>query len=187
MKLIHYHQGGGCDCARLHVPPEIIRELERDSLLIYTGEVHLSGTIHADIKRSYALENSPTIRAMDHLKAAALKMAAALEAGDLETYDACLNASRLNHYGLHASCDSDTLRRFFAGLWPYIRSGKACGAGGGGFIFVHVKPGHQEECVAVVKALGGKVYPFKLDEQGVVTREEPPTTADEIARLRAGL
>lgn len=185
IKLINYHRGGGCDCAQLKIAPVTISQLERDSLLIYTGAVHLSGSIHADIKRSYALENSPTIRAMDNLKAAALRMARALEAGDLRTYDECLNVSRENHYALHPSCDSDTLRKFFGALAPHILSGKTCGAGGGGFIFLHTKPGQLAAAMRVAASLGGKAYPFKLDALGVTTRETPASSPDEIKSLRA--
>ncbi len=109
------------------------------SLLIYTGEVHLSGSIHVDIRKSYEQKDSPTIRAMDNLKAAARDMACALEAGDINAYVDSLNRARLNHYALHPSCDSDKLRKFFHELSPCIRGGKACGAGGGGFILVHTK------------------------------------------------
>ena len=94
VKLITYHKGGGCSCERLKVPDDTLAQLERDSLMIYTGQPHLSGTIHADIKNWYHLENSPTIKAMDGLKAAAQRMAAAVMEGDLRVYVACLNASR---------------------------------------------------------------------------------------------
>jgi D-glycero-alpha-D-manno-heptose-7-phosphate kinase len=187
IKLIHYHKGGGCDCRQLRVSHAVSGPLERDSLMIYTGEVHLSGTIHADIKKSYAMKNSPTIKAMNQLKASALRMARALEKGDLHAYDQCLNAARQSHYDLHESCDSSTLRSFFKKLTPHIRSGKTCGAGGGGFIFVHAKQSHQSECVRIAEDLGGKAYSFKLDDLGVIAWEEAPSTAAEIKAIRAVL
>src|SRR3974390_954464 len=146
MKLITFQKGGGCSCAPIKVSEGTRGQIERDSLLIYTGQVHLSGTIHVDIKKSYSLPDSPTVRAMDNLKDAAQRMACALEAGDINTYLDCLNRSRVNHYALHASCDSDMLRKYFNELSPYILGGKACGAGGGGFIFVHAKPHRRQEC-----------------------------------------
>ena len=184
IKLIIYHQGGGCACEKLTVPSPARAQLERDALLIYTGGVHLSGTIHADIKRSYALPNSPTIRAMDNLKAAAQGMARALQAGNLDGYVDCLNRSRVNHYALHESCDSEALRKFFHELAPHIRGGKTCGAGGGGFILVHMKPNRRKECVQIAEALGGRAWNFKLDDDGLMTWSEPATTPEEFAALR---
>jgi D-glycero-alpha-D-manno-heptose-7-phosphate kinase len=187
MKVITYQKGGGCSCAPIKVSEGIRAQLERDSLLIYTGQVHLSGTIHVDIKKSYQQPNSPTVRAMDNLRDAAQKMARALEAGDINTYLDCLNRSRVNHYALHASCDSDTLREFFNELSPYILGGKACGAGGGGFIFIHAKPYRRKECIQKAESIGGMVWNFQLDDLGLLTWEEPASSAQEIDTFRGRL
>jgi D-glycero-alpha-D-manno-heptose-7-phosphate kinase len=184
-KKIILHKGGGTTCSRLKLPGGFAEQLERDMLLIYTGEIHLSGTIHEDIKRSYAMKNSPTIAAMDRLKAAAFRMADALEAGDMNGFVEALNASRENHYALHSSCDSDTLRGFFARLDPFIRGGKACGAGGGGFIAVVTKPGYKQACADASEALGGTVWPLKFDHQGAIAWEEADWTAAEVDDLRS--
>ena len=197
VKRIIYHQGvsggvrggvrggGGTTCTRLNLPPGMAHRLQRDMLLIYTGGIHLSATIHEDIKRSYAMVNSPTIAAMDRLKAAANKMAGALEAGDMNGFVAALNDSREGHYALHSSCDSDVLRSFFRALDAFILGGKTCGAGGGGFIVVVTRPGCKQACIAAAEALGGEVWPFQMDDQGAVVWEEPPWTADEVAKLRS--
>ena len=185
IKLITYHQGGDCSCERLKVPPDTRAQLERDTLLVYTGGVHLSGSIHADIKQSYALKNSPTIRAMDNLKAAAQRMAHALEAGDLNGYVDCLNRARVNHYALHASCDSDSLRKFFQALAPHIRGGKTCGAGGGGFILVHMKSDSRKDCAQIAESLGGRTWTFKLDDDGLKTWNEPASSPEETQAIRA--
>jgi D-glycero-alpha-D-manno-heptose-7-phosphate kinase len=183
VKLITYHKGGGCVCRRLRVPQPVLARLERDSLLIYTGQPHLSGSIHADIKKSYYQPNSPTIQAMDALKAAAQRMAAALRSGDLAGYIDCLNLSRVNHYSLHPSCDSDRLRQFFSALGPFIHGGKTCGAGGGGFIFVHMKSDCRKQCVQTAEALGGRVWHFNFDHKGLLTWEEPSSSEGEIESL----
>jgi D-glycero-alpha-D-manno-heptose-7-phosphate kinase len=184
-KKIVLHRGGGVTCSRLNLPPGVIEQLERDILLIYTGGIHLSGTIHEDIKRSYAMENSPTIAAMDALKAAANKMADALEAGDIRGFAEALNDSRRNHYALHSSCDSEVLREFFAKLGSYIAGGKTCGAGGGGFIAVVTRPGYKQACVDVAETLGGEVWPFKMDYDGAITWEEADWTHAEISELKS--
>jgi len=175
----------GVTCQQLKLRPDVVGRLERDMLLIYTGGIHLSATIHEDIKRSYAMANSPTIAAMDRLKQAAYAMADALEAGDLNGFAAALNASRRHHYALHDSCDSDTLRAFFARLDPFILGGKTCGAGGGGFIAVLTRPAHKNDCADAAQELGGEVWPFKMDHDGVVTWEEAEWTPAEVNELRS--
>ena len=183
-KRIECHKGGGVTCRQLSLRPDVVRRLERDVLLIYTGGIHLSETIHQDIKRSYALPNSPTIAAMDRLKAAACTMADALEGGDVGAFASALNESRRGHYALHASCDSDVLRAYFAKLEPFILGGKTCGAGGGGFVAVLTRPGYKNACGDAAESLGGTVWPFKMDAEGAVTWDEPEWTADELAQLR---
>lgn len=184
-KKIVLHKGGGATCHRLKLPPDLVRCLERDMLLIYTGGIHLSATIHEDIKRSYAMPNSPTIAAMDGLKDAAIAMADALEASDLDRFAAALNASRRHHYALHDSCDSDTLRAFFAKLDRFILGGKTCGAGGGGFIVVLARPGHRQDCLEIAQQLGGDVWPFKMDDEGVVAWEEPNWAGADLDELKS--
>jgi galactokinase/mevalonate kinase-like predicted kinase len=182
-KKLILQKGGGASCQRLNVPPDLVRCLERDMLLIYTGGIHLSATIHEDIKRSYALENSPTIAAMDRLKAAACAMADALEAGDVNGFAAALNESRQSHYALHESCDSDVLRSFFEKMRPYILGGKTCGAGGGGFIAVLTKPGAKRHSIEAAEKLGGEVWPFKFDDDGVVAWTEPEWAKSDVDEL----
>lgn len=184
IKLITYQKGGGSSCETIKVSASTRGQLERDSLLIYTGDVHLSGTIHVDIRKSYEQPDSPTVRAMDNLKAAAQRMARALEAGDINGYVDALNCARVNHYALHPSCDSDTLRKFFHELSPCIRGGKACGAGGGGFILVHVKPDCRKECIQTAESLGGMVWTCQLDDLGLTTWEEPPSSREQIEAIR---
>ena len=183
-KKIILHKGGGVTCQRLKLALDVVGRLERDMLLIYTGGIHLSATIHEDIKRSYAMENSPTVAAMDRLKEAACAMADALEAGDLHGFAKSLNESRRNHYALHASCDSDVLRAFFTKLEPFILGGKTCGAGGGGFVAVLTKPGYKQLCAEAAEALGGTVWPFKMDHEGAVAWEEVEWTPAEVDELK---
>lgn len=168
-KQIICHQGGGTDCEEIPMDSETAAQLERNTLLIYTGAIHLSGTIHADIKRSYALPNSPTIAAMDRLKEQAYRAAEALRSGDLATYVDAMNVSRESHYALHESCDSDELRHYFHELEPHILGGKACGAGGGGFITVYTKPDCRRQCLKTAESLGGLVWPLTLDRGGVLS------------------
>jgi len=182
-KEITYHKGGGSQVRILNIPPAFLAQLERDVLLVYTGGVHLSSNIHTDIKRSYAMENSPTVAAMHGLRAAAKIMSAALEAGQIEGFIQALNSSRQNHYALHESCDNEVLRRYFKELAPHILAGKTCGAGGGGFIVVLTRPGHKSACMKAAEAMGGIVWPWKMDTEGLKIWQESPWTGAELEAL----
>jgi hypothetical protein len=77
------------------------------------------------------------------------------------------------------------LRKFFARLDPFILGGKTCGAGGGGFIAVVTKPGHKQACADAAEALGGTVWPFKMDRDGAVVWTERDWTPAELGDLKS--
>jgi D-glycero-alpha-D-manno-heptose-7-phosphate kinase len=188
INLVQYVPGGGTTYRKIQPSPDAVMRLERDSLLIYTGSGHVSGSIHDDIRQSYARPDSPTLRAMFGLREEAAGMAACLEAGDIAGYARAMKNSRFHHYGLHPSCDSDRLREFFRALDPLILGGKTCGAGGGGFILICVAPDRHHACLDAITALGGRaadVWPLAIDWHGVRTWSEAPTAQSAIDSVRA--
>jgi D-glycero-alpha-D-manno-heptose-7-phosphate kinase len=182
--LIYPQGGGGTTHRRLELDDNTRMAIEENSLLIYTGEAHLSGSIHEDIKRSYALENSPTIEAMTHLREQARKMAVALESGNLDGYVDALNTSCENLYRLHESCDCPAHRDLCDTLSDVILARKTCGAGGGGFMLVYTRPGRRRECRALAESSGAVVWPFSVDIAGVQHYTQASTAEEEVLRIR---
>jgi D-glycero-alpha-D-manno-heptose-7-phosphate kinase len=162
-----YQKGGSLDIEQLALPDQVVWELERRCVLVYTGEAHLSGSIHDDIKRSYALPNSPTIDAMRHLADIAHRSAVALRDGNLDAFGSLLNENRVHHYRLHESCDSARLREFYDAVEGDIVGGKTCGAGGGGCILFLAKEGRRRAVETACAKLGGQLMTFRLDRLGV--------------------
>src|SRR5262249_40585547 len=119
VNLIRYPPGGEESPRHLQLSPETRRTLEHQSLMIYTGGAHVSGEIHADIKRSYAEKDGKTLAALHSLHAQAEEMAVALEAGNLDGYARTLNESCRQLYNLHPGCDCADHRRYFQALREY--------------------------------------------------------------------
>ncbi len=185
INLLEYRKGGGTVPHRVDVKDDTRLSLEYNSLLIYTGAAHVSGSIHEDIKSSYAQEDSPTIAAMMSLRKEALAMAKALESGDEAAYVKSLNASCAHLYRLHESCDSEEHRRYFKALDDVILGGKTCGAGGGGFILVHARPGKRRECILRAESMGAVVWPMTIDFRGVESWTQASTPPEEVERYRS--
>jgi D-glycero-alpha-D-manno-heptose-7-phosphate kinase len=184
---LEYVKGGGTVPHAIDVDHSLRLAIEHDSLLLYTGEAHLSGSIHQDIKDSYALEHSPTVAAMQALRSAAQQMVLALREGDLSAYLESLNHSCDSLYRLHPGCDSDSHRKLCRELAPYIQGRKTCGAGGGGFILVHTRPGCRYECAQRAEACGALVWPVSIDFDGVTAWEGPDLESAQVdAFLRRG-
>lgn len=182
--LLRYERGGGMTARPLQISEPMCRRLEHDSLLIYCGASHVSASIHEDIKRSYHLAESPTVRAMLRLRSLAEQMAEALEADDLPGYAETLSDSCRELYNLHESCDSAEHRQMFAAIDDCILGGKTCGAGGGGFMVVLTQPGRRRECILRAEALGGTVWPVTIDFRGLQSWREPRLAPDRVSRLR---
>jgi len=184
INLLEYHQGGSMTPHKIPVSNDTLRSLEHGSLLVYSGAAHVSGSIHEDIKQSYVLENSPTVKAMIELRQQAQAMAQALESGDLAGYAAALGESCRQLYSLHESCDSAEHRKFFQAIDDYILGGKTCGAGGGGFMLIFTKPGCRNQCKRKIEELGGLVWPVTLDFDGVTSWLDTPFSAEEVEHFR---
>ena len=185
MNRLEYPEGGGTNPVRLDVSENTRRRIEQASLLVFTGAAHVSGSIHEDIKNSYALENSPTVAEMFSLREAAESMSTALESDDLAAYVDALNQSCQSLYALHSSCDSEAHRKLIAGLGDLMLGAKTCGAGGGGFLLVHADPARRVECLRRAEKLGARVWPLLIDASGVVSWDAEPSEAAGIERIRA--
>lgn len=168
MNMIVYHANGGTTARSLAVPDATRHELNRRGVLVYTGEVHLSGNIHRDIKESYAQPDSPTVDAMKNLARVAASAAEALEAGAPDKFGEFLSENWLHHKRLHASCTSTLLDRYYDATREYVVGGKTCGAGGGGCILFLARDSRRHELRDACAELGGVLYPFQIAPEGLV-------------------
>ncbi|MBN1557848.1 MAG: hypothetical protein JW951_06845 [Lentisphaerae bacterium] len=171
INAITYLKGGGTERRPVDVAARTVYELERRCVLVYTGEVHLSGNIHSDIKRRYALPNSPTVDAMQQLVRVARESVAALERGDTDRFGELLSENWTQHRRLHESCDSARLRRFYEAARDHAVGGKTCGAGGGGCVLFLAREGRRKALERACVALGGELLPFGIDPAGLVSWE----------------
>jgi len=169
INLITYKKGGGTSHRPLNVPQSAFHELERRCVLVYTGQVHLSGTIHTDIKQSYALPNSPTVDALKNLARVAQQSASALESGHVDRFGELLNDNWTHHKRLHESCDSPTLKEFYDAASDHIIGGKTCGAGGGGCVLFLARDGHRRALERTCTDLGGALLHFRIAPHGLLT------------------
>ncbi len=172
LNFIVYNKGAGAEHRPIHISRRTFYELERRCVLVYTGEVHLSGSIHDDIKRSYALPNSPTVNALQNMTRVANDCAQSLAEGDLDRFGRLLNENWTHHQRLHESCSTPRLRTFYQAAAPHMVGGKTCGAGGGGCVLFVTRDGHRKQLEDICTELGGIILPFCIDREGLVFWQE---------------
>jgi D-glycero-alpha-D-manno-heptose-7-phosphate kinase len=145
-----------------------IFELEKNSLLVYVGESHVSGNIHSDIRSAYDLTDSPTKRAMSELKRLADLGREALLRGDLYVFAQLLNENWRWHKELHPSCTNKTLEDVYTlALSNGAVGGATCGAGGGGCVVLICEDQKRHTLAKLLSARGYQLIDFVFNFNGV--------------------
>jgi D-glycero-alpha-D-manno-heptose-7-phosphate kinase len=157
---------------RLDLPPSLVEELESRLVLCYSGRSRLSADIHDHVWGAFLAGSEVVASRLALLAETAVAMRDALVSSDLEAFGDLLEQNWTGQKLLHHSITNQQVEGLFAAaLGAGARSGKACGAGGGGCL-VFFAP--RERVGAVRRALveaGGQVVDYRFDMDGVrVTR-----------------
>jgi len=156
-------------CTKPDLSEHTLAQLEKNLLLVFTGEVHLAGDIHLDILADYKNKTGTVLQGMHGLKQVGQHMQLALRSGDLKTFAELLNENWKYHQMLHPTCNTDELQKFIAaGLVSGALGAKVCGAGGGGCIVYYARDNEKPKLAATLREIGGQVIPFSFDPLGTV-------------------
>jgi D-glycero-alpha-D-manno-heptose-7-phosphate kinase len=146
-----------------------LRQLEKNLLLVFTGQAHLSGNIHLDILADYKDRTGTVLPGMHGLKEVGRQMRLALRAGDLQTFALLLNDNWKYHQMLHPTCATPELHKFLkTGLAAGAIGGKVCGAGGGGCIVFYCRDNAKPDVARELQKIGAQVLPFAFDTAGTI-------------------
>ncbi len=149
--------------------PHTLRQLEKNLLLVFTGQAHLAGNIHLDILADYKSKTGTVLPGMHGLKQVGSQMRTALRAGDLRTFAALMNDNWKYHQMLHPTCRTDQLQEYVeTGLRSGALGAKVCGAGGGGCVVYYAEDNTRPRLQAALELLGGRILPLAIDPLGVV-------------------
>ncbi len=161
------------DVEQLKLAPDLVEELESRLVLCNSGRSRLSGDIHDHVWGAFLAGSEVVASRLALLADTAVAMRDALVGGDLETFGALLERNWNGQKALHSSITNQRVESLFAAaLGAGARSGKACGAGGGGTL-VFFAP--RERIPAVREALaaaGGQIVDFHFDMEGVRVFQE---------------
>ncbi len=149
------HRIGGQKVRRLAVELEA---LGRHLVIAYTGQSHFSAGNNWSILRRRFEGEKDTVARLDVIRDLAASLPAALEAGDFAAAGRLAGAEWDARRGLAAEVSTPLLERLLgvaAGLGAW--GGKACGAGGGGSLFVLAPGNRVAEIAAAWTAEGSQV------------------------------
>jgi D-glycero-alpha-D-manno-heptose-7-phosphate kinase len=169
----------GATSSRLEVSSEQSRDLERHTLLVYTGHSHFSSGTHVFVWDRYAAGDAEVTDALRSLRDLADEAAGRVAAADWEGLARVVDRNWSEQQRLHPSIATPRMRTIedaarAAGAWGL----KATGAGAGGCM-IAIGPTHRRGAVeAAVTAAGGAVLSYSFSPVGVTVRED----ADEDHR-----
>jgi D-glycero-alpha-D-manno-heptose-7-phosphate kinase len=154
----------------LQLKPEIMNEMEFNLLLYFTETQRLSATIINEQVKNVREKNTKSVEAMHNLKEQAHQMKEALLKGELNKIGEILSFGWQNKKNMAHSISNQQIDKIYStAIGEGATGGKISGAGGGGFMFFFC-PGITKMKVAkAIEKLGGRIQPFKLTQQGLVT------------------
>jgi len=145
---------------KLNLSRDIIKKLEKNLILVYTGKPHISGSSNKNaIDNLIKGKNNKNLLA---IKDIAYEMKKALLKGDLDKFAELMNKETKERKKLHKSTIPKHLQNIIdTGKRNGAIAAKVCGSGGGGSILFY------GDRTKLKKKFGSKVINFKFDFKGL--------------------
>jgi D-glycero-alpha-D-manno-heptose-7-phosphate kinase len=149
-------------------PPFVLEELEESLVLYFTGVSRESAAIIAEQSENMRRGAPRSLEGLHKLKAGALSMREALEAGDLSRFGALLDAGWSDKKLTAGAISSAAIDEVYEAAKAYgVTGGKVSGAGGGGFMMFLIDPTRREGLKRLLAGYGGRAQGCRLEASGV--------------------
>jgi len=147
--------------------PAFAAELERRTVLCYTGRSRMSGATIARVMAAYERGDPGVTGALRAMKQVAAGMAEALRAANLTRVAQLLTENWTHQRSLDPEmCTPEMARLEQAATAAGALGGKAAGSGAGGCMFF-VTGDHPEPVIAAARAAGATLLPVRWARAGV--------------------
>lgn len=151
---------------KLNVSAEFIKEFEKRYVLIYTGEQRLARNL---LKKAMdnVYEQHTSFRAISRIKSLADEMIAAFQEENLEKIAALFNTHWMLSNLIYDGTSTRTIINIMQSINHLTCGGHICGAGGGGFLQIMLRPGVlisdlKKVLDSICTDCSIKAYPVKL-------------------------
>lgn len=163
--------------------PALLRELESNLMLFFTGAAHNSWTILREQETSTLRHSGPTVEALHEVKMLGKLMRGALENGELHQFGKLLHESWQAKRRVSSRISTPHIDELYTlATRNGALGGKITGAGGGGFLLLYCEPEHQPAVRDAMQAAGIREMTFGFDTHGAqVVVNDPFIDSDENA------
>ena len=181
LNFISFHSDGSTHVDPLELEPDILRELQSNLLLYFTGSAHHSWTILEEQEKSTRGRAGAAVEALHEVQALADRMHESLLKGDLSTFGLMLDEGWQAKKRVSNKISTSRIDV----LYQKARAngalgGKITGAGGGGFLLLYCEPDNQASLRAAMAEEGVNEMAFSFDFRGArVIVNDPFIDRDE--------
>jgi D-glycero-alpha-D-manno-heptose-7-phosphate kinase len=181
LNFITFHSGGATEVEPLEIETTVVRELQSNLLLYFTGSAHNSWTILAEQDKLTRIRDGAAVDALHEVRELADRMREALKSGQLTTFGSLLDEAWKAKKRVSTRISTSRIDQ----LYQLARArgalgGKITGAGGGGFLLLYCEPERQEAVRAAMDAESIREMAFAFDFQGAqVVVNDPFIDGDE--------
>jgi D-glycero-alpha-D-manno-heptose-7-phosphate kinase len=152
----------------LRVKNSVIKELELQMILYYTGQSRSSAQIIKQQIDNTVNQKSTAIEAMHGLKRDSVLMKEHLLRGDIQSFGQVLGDSWKKKKEMAAQISNSEIDQLYdLVLTAGVYAGKVSGAGGGGFMVFMCSPEKKPQVKQLLESRNGKVYNFHFVSEGV--------------------
>jgi len=186
LNFITFHPDGTTQVEPLQLDVGLVRELQSNLLLYFTGSAHHSWTILEEQEQSTRSRTGSAVEALHEVRRLADRMRDALENEKLNIFGSLLDEAWQAKKRVSSAISTSRIDR----LYQLAREqgalgGKITGAGGGGFLLLYCEADRQEAVRRAMSVEGVREMAFTFDFQGAqVLVNDPFIDEDEHSGLR---
>ncbi len=181
MNLIHFHADESVTVDPLDLEPKLVRELQSNLMLFFTGAAHHSWTILREQEQSTTSRSGMAVDSLHEIRRLADTMAASLRAGDLEQFGGLLHEGWEAKKRVSKKISTQEIDAMYAVARENgAIGGKITGAGGGGFLLLYCPRERQQDVRERLSEMGAREMGFEFDFHGAqVVADDPFIDGDE--------
>jgi D-glycero-alpha-D-manno-heptose-7-phosphate kinase len=182
LNFITFAQDGLTRVQPVDLDSDLMRELQRNLMLFFTGSAHHSWTILQEQESLTQKQSGMAIEALHRVRDLADRTHAALINSDLDVFGALLDEGWQAKKRISGKISNSKIDSLYAlARQSGALGGKITGAGGGGFLLLYCEPNRQDSVRTALRAEGIQEMAFSFDNSGAqVIVNDPFIDGDEL-------
>jgi D-glycero-alpha-D-manno-heptose-7-phosphate kinase len=185
INFIQFNSDESVTVEPLDLDPELVRELQSNLMLFFTGAAHHSWTILKEQEQS-TNRSGMAVESLHQIRELADTMLSTLKAGNLDDFGELLHKGWEAKKRVSDKISTSHIDQMYGQARVHgATGGKITGAGGGGFLLLYCRQDAQQSVRECLTKMGAREMSFDFDFQGAqVVVDDPFIDADERGGIK---